>query len=124
MVWKGVIIEESLEDNGLLKLVQIVKTIKSSLESEKERGILHFHNIEVDDSKKEEFIKKAKISIKQGWYLHICKDKNMVIVFKGKSFDLTKGQKDKFTEAENYGLSIGILEEQLQIEELIDNPWD
>jgi len=123
MVWKGVIIEESLEEANLLKKVQIIKTIKSNLENEEERGFLHFHNIEVTDDKKEEFVKKAKSCIKQGWYLHICKDKEMVIVFKDKSFNLVKGQKNKFIKAENYDLSIGIIKEQLQIEELIDNPW-
>ena len=121
MVWKGVIIEESLDDKFLLKLVKIVETRKETLESEEEKGFLHFHNIEVSDDKEKEFVKKAKSCIKQGWYLHICKDKKMVIVFKGKSFDVAKGQKDKFAKAKKYGVSIGILEEQLEIEGLIDN---
>lgn len=124
MVWKGVIIEESLDNKDLLKLAEIIKTKKSSLESEEEKGFLHFHNVEVEDDKKKEFVKKAKDAIKHAWYLHICKDGKMIVVFKGKSFEFTKAQKDKIEQAEEYGRSIGIIEEQMHFEGMIDNPWD
>jgi len=123
MVWEGVIIEESLESKDLLKLAKTVKTKKSTLESEEEKGFLHFHHAEVSDGKKEEFVEEAKNAIKQGWYLHICKDGKMIVVFKGKSFEFTKLQKDKIEQAKKYGMSIGIIEEQVQFQELIDNPY-
>ncbi len=122
MVWEGVIIEESLESKYLLKLAKIVKTEQSILESEEEKGFLHFHNIEVEDDKKAKFVEEAKNAIKQGWYLHICKDGKMIVVFKGQSFGFTKSQKDKIEQAKKYGMSIGIIEEQVQFQELIDNP--
>jgi hypothetical protein len=47
----------------------------------------------------------------------------MIVVFKGKSFEFTKLQKDKIEQAKKYGMSIGIIEEQVQFQELIDNPY-
>lgn len=85
---------------------------------------MNFHKIKLDDSKKDEFIQKASSSIKRGWYIHVCKDGVMTIVFKEKVFSFEKSQKDKIEDAKKYGVSIGILKEQMDIENLIDNPWD
>jgi len=46
MVWKGVILEESLEDKSLLKLVKIVGTKTEKLE--KENRIMTFHGVEIE----------------------------------------------------------------------------
>lgn len=109
MVWKGVVIEESLEDKTILNSVKTVGTRKSTLENEDEKGILHFHNIQLDDTKKDEFVQRASSSIKQGWYIHIVKDNVMTIIFKEKYFTFNKTQKDKIENAKKYGVSIGIL---------------
>jgi len=123
MVWKGVIIEESLEDKSLLKLARIIGTSSSTLEAEEEKGSLHFHKVEVDDAAKNEFVDKAKRSIKNSWYIHICRGETMVVIFTGKVFEFTKAQKDKLEQARSYGLSIGILKEQLPTERLIIDPY-
>jgi hypothetical protein len=119
MVWKGVVIEESLNDKGLLGLARIVGTSSSTLEAEEEKGSLHFHKVEVDDAKKSEFVDKAKRSIKNSWYIHICRGETMAVIFKDKSFEFTKAQKDKLEQTRSYGLSIGIIREQLPTEKLI-----
>lgn len=118
------IIEESLDDKTILKSVKIVDTRKSTLENEDEKGILHFYDIQLDDKGKDEFVQRASSAIKQGWYIHICKDKVMTIIFKGKYFSFNETQKDKIENAKKYGMSIGILKEQMDIENLINNPWD
>ena len=51
MTWKGVIIEESLENKNILNLVNIVNTRESTLENEESKGILHFHKIKLDSRK-------------------------------------------------------------------------
>ena len=124
MVWKGVIIEESLEDKRLLDSVNVVVTKKSSLEEEKEKGFMKFHNIEVEDRKKDKFVQQACKSIKQGWYIHICSGDRMVVIFKGKSFELEEKEHSKLDEARKYGLPIGIIKEQLPSKDLIKNPYD
>ena len=124
MTWKGVIIEESIENRKAFKMVRIIKKKQSKLENEESKGLLTFYLFEVDDSKKDEFVNIVKNSIKQSWYVHICKDKTMIVVFKDNIFEFTKLQKNKLGEAVKYGLSIGILKEQMSFEHLIDNPWD
>lgn len=122
MTWKGVIIEESLDDTSLMNLVRILKTEKTFLENENEKGLLHFHCVEVEQ--KSEFVEKAKKSIKQGWYMHICKDDTMIVIFRNKTFEFSEHEKEKIADAKSYGISIGILPEQLEIENLIRHPFD
>ena len=38
MVWKGVVIEESLENKDILKLVKIIDTKKTTLEKEEDEA--------------------------------------------------------------------------------------
>ncbi|VVB61621.1 Uncharacterised protein [uncultured archaeon] len=121
--WRGVIIEESLEDKSLLDIVRIVKTEKATLENEKEAGVLTFHKIEVSDAKKEEFLKRAQKAIKDRYYLHICRNGIAIVVYKNKVFEFSGNETEKITAARNYGISIGILREQLEFEALIDTPW-
>jgi len=123
-MWRGVIIEESLENKSLLKLAKIIETNKSTLENEAEAGTLTFHKIEVDDAKKQEFLNNARASIKDKFYLHICKDGVMIVVYRNKIFEFSKSETDKINEARNYGEARGILREQMDFEALIDEPWE
>ena len=123
MTWKGVIIGESLDDKEILKLVKIVSTRKSFLEAEKKKGRMKLHSIEVSDERKAEFVTKAELAVKQGWYLHIVKDDSIVIVFRKKHFEFSKKEKDKMKMAEDYGISIGILPGQMEIMPLFENPF-
>ena len=124
MVWKGVIIKESLEDDSVLKLVKIIKSRKTTLEKEAERGFLTFLCVEIKDQDKNTLINKLKSSIKGGFYMHIVKENIMIVIYKNKVFEFTSEEKNKLEEARNYGLSIGILKEQLPFENLIKNPYD
>ena len=54
-MWKGIIIEESLNDKKVFSLVDIIKTRKTTLEKEKEKGFLTFQYIEIKDEKKMNF---------------------------------------------------------------------
>lgn len=121
MVWKGIVLKESIENNLLLDLVKIVRTEKEKLEGENRAMI--FHKIELDDNKKDEFIRKAIKLIKPGFYLHVVKDKVMYVVFKGKMFKFSRGYPELET-ARNYGKSIGIPEKQMPFEYLINHPFD
>jgi len=123
-MWKGVIIEESLDDKSLLSLVKIIKSRKTTLENENERGFLTFHCIELNDSNLEKFIETAQKSIKNSFYIHICKDNEMTVIFKNKLFRFSSDNPDEMNEAREYGISIGILKEQMPFEKLIENPFD
>ena len=86
MVWRGVIIEESLDDKSLLKFVKIVETEKSTLENEAEAGVLTFHKIEVPDKTKDAFLNMARASIKDKFYIHICKSGVMIVIYRNKIY--------------------------------------
>ncbi len=124
MTWKGVVIEESLENREIFNIVNIVSRREAFLENEEEKGKMVLYSFELDDSKKEKFLDVCKNSIKQGWYLHICKDKTMAVIFRGIIFEFTKLQKEKMKEAVEYGISIGILKDQMDFEHMIENPFD
>ena len=121
-MWKGVIIEESLENKDLLGLVKIIGTRKTVLEREEEKWILNFHRIELKDGKKDLFVKQAEMSLTKGWYIHICRNKTMIVIFKGRAFEFEKNDK-KLDEARRYGLSLGIIKEQMPFERLISDPY-
>lgn len=120
MVWRGVIIKESLENNSLLDLVKIVGTKKEKLEEKNK--IMIFYRIEIDDNKKDEFVQRAIKSIKQSFYLHIVKEKVMYVIFKDKMFKFSRGYPELET-ARNYGKSVGIPKEQMPFEYLINHPF-
>lgn len=123
MVWKGVIIEESLEDKSLLDGVVQVGYEESFLEEEEDKGTMHFQHFEISDEKKDWFVNEAKRCLKHGWYIHVCKGGTMVVVFKEKSFEFGSSQKDVMEEARSYGLSVGVIREQMPFEELLKNPF-
>lgn len=123
-MWRGVIIEESLEDKSLLSLVRIIKSRETTLENENERGILTFHSVEIDDSNFNEFIAKAQKYIKDSFYIHVCRDNEMTVIFKNKVFRFSSDNMDELNKAREYGISIGILKEQMPFEKLIGNPFD
>ena len=124
MAWKGVVIEESLEDRGLLKMVKVVRSEEATLEGEEGKGMMHLQYFELDEANTDKFISMARKAVKHGWYIHICRGGTMVVVFKGKAFEFTKAQEDAIQRAEDYGASIGILRGQMGFRKMIDNPWD
>lgn len=121
MVWKGVILEESLEDSSLLKLVKIKQTENEQLEGESRT--MTFHKFELSDNNKALFIEKAMKSIRQEFYIHIVKKGVMYVIFKGKMFKFSKGYPE-LESARRYGVSVGISPEQMPFEHLINHPWD
>jgi len=118
-VWKGVIIEESLENKEILEDVEVMSQKTSKLESEEGKGTFHFDKVNVSDLVIEKVVRKAKKGIKQGWYMHLCKQDVMIVIFKDKSFRYIKGDKEGMKEIRSYGTSVGINEAQLPDERLI-----
>ena len=110
MVWKGVILKESLEEKSLLELIRIV-------EIKKDR-----YNIEVEDKNKEEFVQKVIKSIKPKFYIHLVKDKVMYVIFRHHMFKFSRGYPELET-AREFGKELGILEREMPFEHLLKLPW-
>lgn len=121
MVWQGVLLEESLEDKKLLSLAKIVGTDVDKLEEE--NRIMTFHKVEVEDANRDKYLNMAMHAIKPSFYTHLCSGGEMYVVFRGKMFNFRK-QDLELTRAREYGISVGIIPEQMPFEHLVDHPFD
>jgi hypothetical protein len=122
--WKGVLIAESLENGQIPHSITTVKTKNLTLEGEEKRGIFHFHNVEIKDKDVTKVLESIKKDLLDRWYFHMVKGDELIVIFKGKSFTAHKGNNDEVEEIRRYGISQGILEEQLGLERLFESPYD
>ncbi len=120
-MWRGVVLEESLEDKSLLNMAKIVGTQTSKLE--KENKTMTFLKVKVPDTLKEKYIEKAKKTLKPGFYTHLCKNGVMTVIFKDKEFNF-RANHPILLKAREYGESVGIIPEQMPFEHLMENPFD
>lgn len=99
---KGTIIENSLDDKGVLADLQITKTWND------EDWILH------DVIVGKECIPSIQKSLADGpWYIHFWKDDDITVVYKHRIFHIKKSDKNTWSEAVEHGKTLNIPEEQL-----------
>ena len=100
-MWKGWLIEESLESKNILSTLRIVKSVIEENEEGDNLERWHLHTIEVDDNDIEKVAKKLEKLIKFGYYVHFTNYKKLLIIFKDRSFRirLDKVLKEKETGA-------------------------
>lgn len=123
-VWKGVLIEESLDDTAILSDMHIVGTRTTTLEGEAQRGTFHFHHVEVAEDILQKVIDFIASHIqKPGWYFHLVKGQEMIIVFPNKVFRVHENKPDEIETAREYGLTQGIVKDQLPSENLFKHPF-
>jgi len=102
--YKGIIIEESLENRDILKNIQILESTLSEDET------WHMHTVLASP----EDLKKLSNGLKDGtWYAHFWNRRTVIAVFKGKTFQFHFDDKSTWKEVLEYGRSLGIHEEQL-----------
>lgn len=103
-MYKGTIIENSLENKDILDRVRIERHYES--------GDWILDDVLVEEN----LINELSQSLNDGpWYIHLWKpdEDNIRVIFKNKIFNIKHSDKSTWTEAVNYGKSIGISEEQL-----------
>jgi hypothetical protein len=102
--YKGIIIEESLENRDLLKDAQIIKSTISS------DGEWNMHTVLVSP----EYLERLAQNLKDGkWYAHFWNDRDVIAVFKGKTFKFNFDDRSTWEETLAHGRFLGIPEEQL-----------
>lgn len=103
-MYKGTIIENSLQDKSILTKIQVQAT--------RQAGDWILHNVFVEEAQ----IQQLSECLAEGpWYIHlweIGKD-DVKVIFKDRIFDIKFSDKSTWTDAVTYGKSIGIPEEQL-----------
>ncbi|MGV8161917.1 MAG: hypothetical protein ACP5N2_01115 [Candidatus Nanoarchaeia archaeon] len=114
-VFKGVIIEESLEDTVVLKRIKIVQTRieKMTLKHKTpwvNQWTLHTVEIPLKDAKMiaEELSRVIDISHESSWYADFKNELQHYIIFRNKVFLIDRRNKDQYEEASKYGISLGI----------------
>ena len=86
--YRGVIIEESLNDNRIINELNVEKMIITGQENPLER----WHMYEVSVSLEE--IRKLASHILDEWYMHFWKEKEVIALFKEKEFKFNYDDKN------------------------------
>jgi len=120
MNYKGVIIEESLEDKDILKEVKILETKIEPVTKEHSSPWLKrwtLHTVEVPETQIAGIAEKIKRAIDSShsgsWYVDFKNNETHFIIFSDKIFKVDRTNKEQYDEAKRYGVSLGIPDYQL-----------
>ena len=118
MDYKGVIIEESLEDKSLLQDIKIVETkIEEVTTDHKTPWIKQWtlHTVEIPEDQADNVAKKISQALdsRHDWYADFKDDAKHFIIFRDKFFVIDRRSKEQYDEAKKYGISLGIPEYQV-----------
>ena len=119
MIYKGVIIEESLSDKSVLSKVKIVETKVEPITPEHKTLWLKqwtLHTVEIMEEKSDEIAQNISKSLDNehtSWYADYKNGKYHYIIYSGKVFKIDLQNPFLYKTAKEYGLSIGIPEYQL-----------
>ena len=118
--YKGVIIEESLENKEILKRVKIISTkVEQVTDKHKTPWLSQWtlHTVEVPENEAGEIAEKISQSLDSdhggSWYADFKNDTNCYIIFRDKIFYIDRKSKEQHDEAKRYGISLGIPEYQV-----------
>ena len=118
MSYRGVIIEESLENKDVLKNVNILSTkVEKVAEKHQTPWIQKWtlHTVEIPREKAELVAQRLAKSLdsKHSWYADFKDRATHYIVFRNKVFNVDRRSKEQYDEAKQYGLALGIPEYQV-----------
>ncbi len=115
MNYNGTIIEESLEKKDVLNDLMIISTkIEQVTEEHKTPWLKQWtlHKVEISKDKAEETANMLSNSLDSdhggSWYADFKNNKWHYIIFKNKVFKIDRSSMEKYQEAEDYGISLGI----------------
>jgi hypothetical protein len=118
MNFKGVIIEESLENKEILKKVKIIKTNTEEVTEEHKTPWIKqwtLHDVEIEQGKAEEIAEELSLALdsKHNWYADFKNNAVHFIIFRNKVFRMDRTSKKQYDKAREYGISLGIPEYQV-----------
>lgn len=123
--FNGVIIEESLGDNSVLKDLKIISTkveiVTEKHQSSEKQWTLHTVEIEVDIA--DSIALKLSNSIKDKWYADFKNDDTHYIIYQNKVFKIDRTKIEEYNEATKYGISLGIPDYQVDFAQNVQK-WE
>lgn len=118
--FKGVIIEESLENCDVLNKIQILSTrVENVIEKHKTPWISQWtlHDVEIPESVASAIAGEISVSLdrhrEHSWYADFKNDTHHYIIFRDRVFCIDRKSKEQYDEAKHYGISLGIPEYQV-----------
>ena len=117
---KGVIIKESLADEGVLDGLSVTGTKAVDIDNPApdQPSVWNLIYFQVPEVGAGELAEKFSRSLKPGtWYIDFKSETEIYVVFLGKVFHYRRGDAVKRKEAQAYGRSLGIPEKQLNWKE-------
>jgi len=114
----GTIIEESLDDQSVLKKVKIISTLVKKVNDKHKTPWLKqwtLHKVEVPTDKAGEIAEEISRALdkKHAWYADFRNNTNHYIIFLNKIFFVDRTSQKQYDEAKDYGLALGIPEYQV-----------
>lgn len=120
MAYKGVIIEESLEDKSVLGSIKIINTkIERVTEEFKTPWLTHWtlHAVEIPEKDIEKVAVRMGTAIDKShsnaWYVDLKNSVFHYIIFRTKLFKIERISKKQYERVVSYGMSLGIPKHQL-----------
>jgi len=116
--YKGVIIEESLENKDILKKVKIISTRVEKVTDEHQTPWLSqwtLHTVEIEPEKVDKIAKLLGKNLEREheWYADFKNENCHYIIYRDKVFRIDRKSKAQYDKARKYGLSLGIPKYQL-----------
>ncbi len=118
MNYKGVIIEESLDDKSCLKDLNIISTkVERVTKAHKtpwlKQWTLHTVEIDENEAKSKALQLSNALEKEHPWYADFKNRQFHYIIFKGKVFKINRSTPSKYKKVTEYGVGLGIPDYQL-----------
>jgi len=119
MNYKGVIIEESLENKDILQDVTVLSTKVEQVTKEHHTPHLKqwtLHAVEIPEDRGEEVAEKISRVLETShghWYADFKNEKFHYIIFRNRVFRVDRSNPEEYKEVTEYGISLGIPDYQL-----------
>ncbi|MDP1722444.1 MAG: hypothetical protein Q8L37_04510 [Candidatus Gottesmanbacteria bacterium] len=118
--YHGVIIEESLENNDVLKKVKILTTnVEAVTQNHKTPWLLQWtlHTVEISNAKAREIAEAISTSLDRthggSWFADFKNDARHYIIFRDKIYYIDRKNKEQYEEVKKHGIFLGIPKHQL-----------
>jgi len=119
MDYKGVIIEESLENKDILQDVTVLSTKVEQVTEEHHTPHLKqwtLHTVEIPEDRGEEIAEKLSKVLETShghWYADFKNEKFHYVVFRDRVFKVDQSKPEEYRQVTEYGIPLGIPDYQL-----------
>jgi len=122
MNYDGVIIEESLDNKDVLKIVKILKTKIEMVTPRMNTPHLKqwtLHTVEIPEEKADEIAQEISrsLKLKEEWYADYRNNQYHFIIFREKIFKVNRRSSFEYEKVKEYGISLGIPAHQVNFTE-------